>query len=196
MIVGYARVSTTDQTLDAQLAALKLAGAKAIFSERLSGKSADGRQELAKCLASLKAGDTLLVTKLDRIARSMRDLTNIIADLTERNVGFRCVDQPAIDTTSLTGRLLLNVLGAFAEFELGMIEERRTEGIRRAKLAGKYIGRPRQTQMIEARRLRMELGLNASQIANRLNISVRSVYRLTRGMWAAEPDALKKAKAA
>jgi DNA invertase Pin-like site-specific DNA recombinase len=180
---GYARVSTTDQSLDAQLAALKLAGAQVIFSEQLTGKTTLGRDELGKCLDALRAGDTLLVTKIDRVARSMKDLANIVAGLVERNVGFRCVDQAAIDTTSLTGRLMLNILGAFAEFELGMIAERRAEGIRRAQLAGKYV-RPGQLElMAAARRLRLGEKLSAVEIANRLDISVRTVYRLTRGLW-------------
>jgi DNA invertase Pin-like site-specific DNA recombinase len=187
-VIGYARVSTPDQDPAAQVEALKAAGCETVFAETFSGKTALGRDQLAHCLASLKAGDVLMVTKLDRLARSMNDLTRIVSDLVARNVGFRCLHQGAVDTTTLTGRLMLNILGAFAEFERELIEERRTEGIRRAKLAGKYVRPVDEDSAREAKRLRRE-GMGASAIARRLSerrgrpVAVRTVYRWTTGMW-------------
>lgn len=191
MIVGYARVSTTDQTLAVQNELLLRAGAKHIFGERYTGKTRVGRGELDKCLASLKAGDTLLVVRLDRLARSLMDLWTILKDLEARGVGFRCLTQP-IDTTTPVGRFTISILGAAAEFELDMLKERRAEGIERAKRAGKYLGRKAKGYMPRARELRAE-GLSATAIRAQIEretgdpITVRTVYRMTRGMWKEAP---------
>lgn len=193
-VFGYARVSTAEQHLDLQLPALKKAGAEVIFSEKISGRSA-ARPELTKLLDTIKRGDTIMVTRLDRISRSMSDLCKIVGTLTDKGCDFRVLYQAGLDTTTATGRLMVHILGAIAEFETDLRAERQREGIKKAQREGKYIGRPRQTQMAEARRLRAD-GKNAVEIANALNISVRSVYRLTRGMWATEPTALKDARAA
>ncbi len=182
-VFGYARVSTSEQHLELQTPALKKAGADVIFSETLSGRSAAKRPELTKLLETIKRGDTLMVTRLDRLCRSMSDLCKIVSTLTERGCEFRVLYQSGLDTTTATGRLMVHILGAIAEFENDLRAERQREGIKRAQAEGKYIGRPRQTQMAEARRLRQQ-GHTAIQIANQLNISVRSVYRLTRGLWA------------
>src|SRR5262249_25841781 len=137
---AYARVSTDGQTLDAQQSALKAAGAERIFSEKVSGAKTD-RRELARAIAALSAGDVLLVTRLDRLARSTRDLLNVLASISEKGAGFRSLADPMIDTTSPHGRLILAVLGALAEFERSMILARTEEGRRRAQARGVQFGR-------------------------------------------------------
>src|SRR6516164_2464245 len=140
MIVGYARVSTDGQTLDAQQASLKAAGAEKVFSEKVSGAKTDRRQ-LANAIAALGPGDVLLVTRLDRLARSTRDLLNVLAMVSERQAGFRSLADPMIDTTSPHGKLILAVLGALAEFERSMILARTSEGRKRAQARGVRFGR-------------------------------------------------------
>jgi len=139
-IIGYARVSTDGQTLDAQLASLRAAGATKVYSEKVSGAKTDRRQ-LANAIAALAAGDVLLVTRLDRLARSTRDLLNVLATVSERQAGFRSLADPMIDTTSPHGKLILAVLGALAEFERSMILARTGEGRTRAKARGVRFGR-------------------------------------------------------
>ena len=141
MIVGYARVSSDGQTLDAQQASLKAAGADKVYSEKVSGAKTDRRQ-LAKAIDALAAGDVLLVTRLDRLARSTRDLLNVLAMVSERSAGFRSLADPMIDTTSPHGKLILAVLGALAEFERSMILARTGEGRKRAQARGVKFGRP------------------------------------------------------
>jgi DNA invertase Pin-like site-specific DNA recombinase len=138
--IGYARVSTDGQTLDAQLAQLKHAGADKVYAEKISGAITD-RRELGKAISSLTSGDVLVVTKLDRLARSTRDLLNTLATIAERGAGFRVLDNPAMDTTSAHGRLLLNILGSIAEFERELIRSRTGEGRQRAKARGVKFGR-------------------------------------------------------
>jgi DNA invertase Pin-like site-specific DNA recombinase len=132
MIIGYARVSTDGQTLDAQEAALRAAGAERVYAEKISGAVTD-RKALARGIAALQAGDLLLVTKLDRLARSTRNLLNTLQAITERGAGFRVLDNPAMDTTTAHGRLLVSVLGSIAEFEREMILARTGEGRARAQ---------------------------------------------------------------
>ena len=139
-IIGYARVSTDGQTLDAQLASLKAAGATKVYSEKISGAKTDRRQ-LANAIAALAAGDVLLVTRLDRLARSTRDLLNVLAMVSDKQAGFRSLADPMIDTTSPHGKLILAVLGALAEFERSMILARTGEGRTRAKARGVRFGR-------------------------------------------------------
>ena len=140
MIVGYARVSTDGQTLDAQQASLKAAGAEKIFSEKVSGAKTDRRQ-LAKAIDALNAGDVLLVTRLDRLARSTRDLLYVLATVSDKQAGFRSLADPMIDTTSPHGKLILAVLAALAEFERSMILARTGEGRKRAQANGVRFGR-------------------------------------------------------
>jgi DNA invertase Pin-like site-specific DNA recombinase len=123
MIYGYARVSTDGQTLDAQIAALKAAGAEKVFSEKQSGVKTD-RAALARALAALGSGDVLLVTRLDRLARSTRDLLNVLATVSERGAGFRSLGDPWADTTTPHRRLMVTVLGGLAEFEGALILSR------------------------------------------------------------------------
>ena len=176
MLVGYARVSSTDQHLDIQLGALKEAGCEKVFSEKVSGRSTQDRHELAQTLDFVREGDTLVVTRLDRLARSVGDLHRIIELLTEKKVAFRCLNQSGVDTDTSTGRLMLSILGAVACFENDIRRERQSEGIARAKAAGKYRGRPQSVDAAMVRKLRSD-GLGASQIARELNVSRASVYR-------------------
>jgi DNA invertase Pin-like site-specific DNA recombinase len=184
--VGYARVSTLEQSVEIQIDALTAAGCEQIFSEKVSGSSTTDRDELARALQFVRAGDVLMVTRLDRLARSMVDLTRIVADLTQRGVGFKCVQQAAVDTTDLQGRLMLNILGAFAEFETDLRRARQAEGIARAKARGVYSGKAPKVSEIDIRALRSE-GLSAPEIAARLRCSKRTVYRYTPGCWAESP---------
>jgi DNA invertase Pin-like site-specific DNA recombinase len=140
MIIGYARVSTDGQTLDSQQSALQAAGAEKVYAEKVSGAVTD-RKALAKAIASLNAGDVLLVTRLDRLARSTRDLLNVLATISEKGAGFRSLADPMIDTTSPHGKLIIAVLGALAEFERSMILARTLEGRKRAMERGVRFGR-------------------------------------------------------
>jgi DNA invertase Pin-like site-specific DNA recombinase len=140
MIVGYARVSTDGQTLDAQQEALRAAGAARVFSEKQSGIKTD-RRALAQCLASLEPGDTLLITKLDRLARSTRDLLNTIDTIGKARATFKSLSDFWADTTTPQGKLMLTILGGFAEFERHLILSRTNEGRVRAKANGVKFGR-------------------------------------------------------
>jgi DNA invertase Pin-like site-specific DNA recombinase len=140
MIIGYARVSTDGQTLDAQQSALRQAGAERVFAEKVSGAVTE-RKALAKAIAALGVGDVLLVTRLDRLARSTRDLLNVLAAVAERGAGFKSLADPMIDTTSPHGKLIIAVLGALAEFERSMILSRTADGRKRAMDRGVRFGR-------------------------------------------------------
>src|SRR5262245_44756553 len=139
MIVGYARVSTDGQTLDAQQAALREAGCAKMFAEKVSGAKTD-RQQLAKAIAALGPGDTLVVCKLDRLARSTRDLLNTLAAIAEAGASFRSLGDQWADTTTPHGRLMLTVLGGLAEFERHLILARTSEGRKRAQVRGVTFG--------------------------------------------------------
>jgi DNA invertase Pin-like site-specific DNA recombinase len=140
MIVGYARVSTDGQTLDAQHSALRQAGAEQVYSEKISGVVTD-RKQLAKAIAALGPGDVLLVTRLDRLARSTRDLLNTLDVIGKAQAGFRSLADTWADTTTPHGRLMLTVLGGLAEFERSLILARTSEGRVRAKARGVKFGR-------------------------------------------------------
>ena len=178
MKYGYARVSTSDQDLSVQTAALKAAGCTVIRSEKVTGTSTEGREELHMLLSFLRAGDTLVVTRIDRLARSALDLHNIVADLTKRGVHLKATEQAAIDTASAEGKALLGMLAVFAEFETNLRRDRQAEGVARAKAAGVYEGRKPTIDAPEVRRLRDIEGLGATAIATQLGISRASVYRL------------------
>ena len=139
-ILGYARVNTQDQNLTGQLEALKVAGADLIFREKISGARAD-RPQLAKLMASLKAGDVVLVTKLDRLGRSTRELLDLIERISKAGAAFRSIGDPLWDTSSSQGRLLSTLLAAIAEFERDLIKERTGEGRKRAMANGVKFGR-------------------------------------------------------
>jgi DNA invertase Pin-like site-specific DNA recombinase len=183
MIVAYARVSSGGQSLEAQQSALRSAGAERIFSEKVSGAKTD-RKELAKAIAALGQGDVLLVTRLDRLARSTRDLLNVLASIAEKAAGFRSLADPMIDTTSPHGKLILAVLGALAEFERAMILARTSEGRRRAQDRGVRFGRkPKLTphQIAEALARRAN-GEALTEIGRSYNVSHSTISRLASGL--------------
>jgi DNA invertase Pin-like site-specific DNA recombinase len=178
--IAYARVSSDGQTLDAQLAALKAANAEKVFAEKVSGAKTD-RRELAKAIAALGPRDVLLVTRLDRLARSTRDLLNVMATISEKGAGFRNIADPLIDTTSPHGKLILAVLGALAEFERSMILARTSEGRKRAQARGVRFGRkpkltPHQVAEALARRANGEA---LSDIGRSFNVSHSTISRLS-----------------
>ncbi len=139
MIIGYARVSTRDQNPELQVDALETAGCEQIFQENYTGKLRE-RPELSQCLRTLRKGDILVVWKLDRLARSLKDLVEIVQDLNEREVGFKSLTE-AIDTTSSGGRLVFHIFGALAEFEHDLIRERTMAGLQAARARGRKGGR-------------------------------------------------------
>lgn len=139
MIVGYARVSTQDQSLELQLDALRIAGCEQIFSEKITGKTRE-RPELTTCLKILRKEDVLVVWKLDRLARSLKDLVELINELESRQIGFRSLTE-AIDTTTAGGRLVFHIFGALAEFEHNLIRERTIAGLAAARARGRKGGR-------------------------------------------------------
>ncbi|HTO32599.1 MAG TPA: recombinase family protein [Pararhizobium sp.] len=176
MLVGYARVSSVGQSLDVQLDALSAAGCEKIFSEKQSGTSIAKRSELAEAISYVRDGDTLVVTRLDRLARSAVDLHSIVKQLSDKGVGFQCIQQSQMDTTTSTGKLLLGVLASIAEFEADIRRERQREGIERAKEAGVYKGRKPSVDVVAVRKLHAQ-GLGGTAIAKRLGIGRASVYR-------------------
>jgi DNA invertase Pin-like site-specific DNA recombinase len=177
MLVGYARASTIDQEagFHAQMKALSAAGCEKVFSEQVS--SVAHRPQLEAALDYLRDGDVLVVTKLDRLARSVAHLVAIGEQLEAKGVALKVLDQ-AIDTSTPTGRLMFNMLGSIAQFERELMLERQREGIARAKAEGKYKGRKptARDKGHEVKRLRSE-GIGATAIAKQLGISRASVYR-------------------
>jgi len=176
MQIGYARVSSASQSLDLQLEALTAAGCEKVFAEKRSGTTTDGRDALEQALDFAREGDTLIVTRLDRLARSMLDLKQIVAGLASKGVTFRCLQQGAIDTTRSDGKLLLNILASFAEFETDLRRERQRDGIDKAKAAGVYKGRPVSIDGDQIRAMR-DAGAGPAAIARTLGIGRASVYR-------------------
>ena len=178
-IIGYARVSTTDQDLDIQLGALNSAGADIVRSEKQSATTTEGRSELQTVLDFLRKGDTLLVTRVDRLVRSIGDLQDIVRAVKARGAALRATEQP-IDTSTAAGKAFLDMLGVFAEFETNLRRERQLEGIAKAKAAGVYKGRPASIDPAMVAELRSQ-GLGASAVAKRLAIGRASVYRALGG---------------
>lgn len=177
MLVGYARVSSGTQSLEVQIDALRDAGCDKIFAEKRSGTSTSHRDALAEVLDFVRdSSDTLVVTRLDRLARSAGDLHNIVAQLSAKGVGFKCLQQGGMDTTTSTGKLLLGVLASIAEFETDIRKERQREGIDKAKANGVYKGRKPSVDTAAVRALHSE-GIGPSNIAKRLGIGRASVYR-------------------
>jgi DNA invertase Pin-like site-specific DNA recombinase len=179
MIVGYARVSTDGQTLDAQQATLKAAGAEKVFAEKVSGAKTNRRQ-LQQAIDTLGAGDVLLVTRLDRLARSTRDLLNVLATVSEKGAGFKSLADAWADTTTAHGRLMLTVLGGLAEFERELIRARTDEGRKRAQARGVRFGRKLKLtphQIAEARR-RRDAGEALAEIGRSYNVSHSTISRL------------------
>jgi DNA invertase Pin-like site-specific DNA recombinase len=177
--IGYARVSTTDQDLSLQVDALRAAGCDVVRSEKVSGTTTNGRTELATILDFIQKGDELVVTRIDRLARSIGDLQDIVRSLRAKGASLRATEQP-IDTSTAAGKCFLDMLGVFAEFETSLRRERQMEGIAKAKAAGVYKGRPPEIEVDKVRDLKVQ-GLGASEIAKRLKIGRASVYRVLKG---------------
>lgn len=181
MKVGYARVSTVGQSLENQLESLAKEGCEKIFEEKASGKSSDGREQLQLALDFVRDGDVLVITKLDRLARSMIDLSLIAKTLKDKKVGLKALDQPEIDTTSAIGELLFNVLGAVAAFERALINERTAEGRAKAMSRGVKFGAKTKLSDDELTKLKAEAELfegSKSELASKYGISRASLYRL------------------
>lgn len=178
-IIGYARVSTKDQNLDSQIKQLEDAGAGKIYQEKASGVK-ENRPELTTMLDYVREGDTVVVCKLDRIARSTRHLLSVVDFLQNKGVEFRVLNIN-LDTSTPTGKLMLTMLGAIATFEREMMLERQMEGIQEAKRNGKYKGRKPTARAKSAAVLKMiREGKSKNYIANELGIGIASVYRIVR----------------
>lgn len=179
MKIGYARVSSRGQSLELQLDKLRAAGCEKIFEEKRSGGKGTARPELAQALEFVREGDTLHVTKLDRLARSLSDLNTITGKLSHKEVGFVVLDQ-AIDTTTPTGRLTFHLLGAIAEFERDLIAERRDEGIAQAKGRGVKFGRRPSLTEDDKTRLRAEhqTGEDWRTLCERYRVSKATFFRV------------------
>ena len=179
MKYGYARVSSKGQDYTAQVDALKAAGCERIFSEKASGKSTDGRPEFAKLQKVLLPGDTVVVTKLDRLARSSRDLHNIVHDLDGLSCGFVSLGESWCDTTTDAGRLMLTIMGGIAEFERGLIRKRTDEGIERARKQGKKFGRPERLDAGQKRVIADRHGHGATipELAEEYGVGVGTIWR-------------------
>ena len=178
MLIGYARTSTVDQTagLDAQIRDLYASGAEKIFQEQVS--SVAPRAELDRLLEFIREGDTLIVTKLDRLARSVKDLLDIVDRANTKGASLKILAMN-LDTSTSHGRLVLQLLGAIAEFERSLMLERQIEGIRRAQSLGRYRGRkPSAREKLDEIRALLAQGVGATQVAKRLGIARSSVYRV------------------
>lgn len=179
--LGYARVSTYGQTLDAQLEQLRAEGCVRIFREKVSGARAD-RRELLKLLKALAPGDMVTVTRIDRLARSTFDLFAIVKQIVDAGGQFRSLAEPWADTATSTGRLMIAVLGGLADVERDLIRTRTAEGRSRAKARGQHMGRPSKltdVQKTEARRRRAE-GATIKELAKSYNVGLATISRLSR----------------
>jgi len=181
-LYGYARVSTRDQDLAAQDAELRAAGCAKVFKEKISGAKTD-RPELAKVIRRLEPGDVLVVTRLDRLARSTRDLLNVLDEIGKRDAGFKSLKDSWADTTSAHGRLMLTILGGLAEFERELIRARTGEGRKRAQERGVRFGRPQKLtphQRQEALQ-RLAAGETQADVARTYSLSTSTICRLAAG---------------
>lgn len=183
MKVGYARVSTKDQSLDAQVTALTAAGCEKLFREKESGKSTSNRKELRNALDYVREGDVLVVTKLDRLARSILDLNEIAQGLHAKGANLIVLEQAGIDTTTATGKLVFDVLGSVAEFERKLIAERVNAGRARAVAKGVKFGAPAKLTEHQVARLKADMkrgGVPVHEIAAKHGVSRATAYRLSR----------------
>ena len=178
MKVGYARVSTIDQNLEAQIDHLHKEGCDKIYEEKMSGSKKD-RPELAQCLEMLREGDVLVVTKLDRLGRTVRQLVELIDQFQERKIHFKCLDDP-IDTSSTTGEFFFHIMGAFSQLERSLIKERTKKGLASARARGRTGDRPEtisKDKKEEAFKLYQENDKTVAEIADLLGMSRMSIYR-------------------
>ena len=178
MLVGYARVSTQDQNPALQLDALTAAGCEKVFTEKASGAQRD-RLELAAALTYMRAGDSLVVWKLDRLARSLPQLIETVATLEDQGIGFRSLTE-AIDTTTAGGKLVFHIFGALAEFERSVIRERTRAGLKAARDRGRKGGRPpalSAADLAVAKALLRDPAITVDEVATRLKVSPATLYR-------------------
>ncbi|UNK24788.1 recombinase family protein [Yersinia intermedia] len=175
-LYGYARVSTNDQDLTLQAQTLRAAGCEIIRAEKTSGNSRNGRTELQLLLDFLRPGDTLIVTRVDRLARSIKDLQDIVYALNQQGITLKATEQP-VDTRTAAGKAFLDMLGVFAEFETNLRRERQLEGIAAAKARGVYRRRKPSIDPAEVYRLYVDEKMGATAIARQLGIGRASVYR-------------------
>ena len=176
MKVSYIRVSSSSQSLDVQREAVENYGATKIFQEKVSGTSTQGREQLKECLDFVREGDELVITRIDRLARSVLDLQLIVKELTDKGVMLTATEQP-ISTKDATSKCFLDMLGVFAELETNLRKERQLEGIAKAKEKGVYKGGQTKIDVNQIKKLKEE-GLGATAIARQMNIHRDSVYRL------------------
>ena len=180
MKVSYIRVSSSSQSLEVQKKAVEKYGVEKIFQEKVSGTSTQGRTKLKECLEFVRQGDELVVTRIDRLARSVLDLQLIVKELTDKGVSLVATEQP-ISTKDATSKCFLDMLGVFAELEINLRKERQSEGILRAKEKGVYKGRRSNIDVEQIKKLKDE-GLGATAIAKAMNIHRDSVYRLLKSV--------------
>jgi len=173
--IGYARTSTVDQNLDAQIAALKAAGCGMVRTEQKSGASLDGRPELKTILDFIHRGETLVVTRIDRLARSLNDLQTIVTHLKSKGAHLAATEQP-VDTSTAAGKAFFDMLGVFAEFETNLRRERQAEGIAAAKRRGVYLGRAPKID-IDAIQSKLADGRSPTEIAREMGVSRGTVYK-------------------
>jgi DNA invertase Pin-like site-specific DNA recombinase len=181
MIHGYARCSTLDQSVEGQIAALKKAGCTKVWSEKVSGAATRGdRPVFAKLITMLKRGDRLIVVRIDRLARSLRELVNVLHDLDQAGVGFKSLSDPWADTTSPSGKLMLGIVGSLAEYERSLIIARTSEGRERAKARGVVFGRKPKLSDFQRKEAikRRGNGETLSAIAKTYGVSISLVSRL------------------
>jgi DNA invertase Pin-like site-specific DNA recombinase len=183
MKYGYARVSTSNQDYQMQVEQLKAAGCERIFAEKVSGKSTDGRREFQRLMKALNPGDTVVVTKLDRLARSSRDLLNILGQLEEGACGFVSLGETWCDTTSDVGKLVITIMSGIAEFERKLILSRTEAGIAKAKAQGKKFGRPSRLEVGEKRKIaeRYAAGETMAELARDYEVGEATIHRALQG---------------
>ena len=172
MIIGYARVSTSEQDTTLQIDALTAAGCERIYQEYKSGKSKD-RPELIRCLDALREGDVLIVWRLDRLGRSLKDLIEIVSELESKGVGFQSLNE-SIDTTSSSGKLIFHVFAALSEFERSLIQERTKAGLAAARARGRKGGRPKKLSDDQIRKAKAMLSdpmMTKSEVAGHFGVS-------------------------
>ena len=193
MIIGYVRVSTQDQNPEFQIDALEKAGCEQIFQEKFTGKLRE-RPELSQCLRTLRKGDIQIVWKLDRLARSLKDLVEIVQELQDREIGFRSLTE-SIDTTSSGGRLVFHILGALAEFEHDLIRERTIAGLQAARARGRKGGRKPAMSDVDVKKaaaMLLDPNITKKEVAEHFAVSRTtlnaSLQRLTQGFYSIGQD--------
>jgi len=178
--IGYARVSSAGQSLEIQLAKLKATGCTEIFSEKKSGTKRNKREELKNCMKYIRKGDVLVITKLDRLARSMVDLMNIKTELKDKGATLEILDQPELNESSISGDLMFNILGAIAQFETAIRSERQQEGVQAALAKGVKFGvKSKLTpEQVEEMKTKRKDGVLIRELMVEYDLSKASVYRL------------------